>query len=131
VARYERTYAGERRSAHLGVQLTPSERDELKAAAANEGATVSEFTREVLLRRLGSPGVAGTRRSPHTAAVIRALDAAAFENSANGNNLNQIARHLNTTGELGDLATELREAIARFNKAADLHIAALERVLAQ
>ena len=130
MARYERTYDGERRTVKRSMKLTPSEAAELDAAAAQQGATWSDFARELLFRRLAAPSlVGGTRRNPEAAAIIRSLDAAAYENSANGNNLNQIARHLNTTGELRDWA-ELRAALDRFNKASDLHVAALERVLA-
>ena len=82
-----------------------------------------------MFRRLGMPGiVAGTRRNPERDALFAALRAAAFEHSANGNNLNQIARHLNTTGDLSNWA-DLREAVALFAKAENLYIAALEQVL--
>jgi hypothetical protein len=96
VARYERSYTGERRTEKMTVQLTPTERAELASAAEHGGApTLSEFARELLFRRLGTPGVvAGTRRNPQAAALIHELNAL-------GNNLNQIARHANTTGELG------------------------------
>jgi len=131
VARYERSYAGERRTYGLHLKCTPSERDELKTAADQAGArTVSEFGRELIFRRLGTPGiVSGTRRDPEATAIIRALDAAAYETNAVGNNLNQIARHANITGELADMRSELREALALNKKAAELYIAALEHVL--
>ena len=58
-----------------------------------------------------------------------ALNAAGRELQAIGNNLNQIARHLNTTGELRDW-DELRQALALFEKSEAQHIAAIERVLA-
>ena len=51
-----------------------------------------------------------------------------LELNAIGNNLNQIARHLNTTGELRDWG-ELREALALFEKGEARHIAAVTRVL--
>ena len=38
MARHRKTYTGERRTAHLGVQLTPFERTELQRAAAETGA---------------------------------------------------------------------------------------------
>jgi len=95
MARYERTYSGERRTAFVGLHVTPSERAELEAAAAQQGANVSDYSRELLFRRSAAI-VAGTRRNPEAATLAREL-------SALGNNLNQIARHANTTGELPDL----------------------------
>jgi hypothetical protein len=38
MARHRKTYTGERRTVHLGVQLTPSERTDLERAAAETGA---------------------------------------------------------------------------------------------
>jgi len=68
------------------------------------------------------------RRNPEARAIIDAMDAAGHELQAIGNNLNQIARHLNTTGELRDWP-ELREALALNKQWTERHIAALERVL--
>src|SRR4051794_38235632 len=87
MARYDRAYAGERRTAPLRLQLTPSERASLEAAAAQQGASISAYAREQLFRRSAAI-VAGTRRNPEAAALMREL-------SAIGNNLNQIARYLN------------------------------------
>ena len=129
MARHKKNYAGERHTAGLHVKCTPSQKAELQAAAAQQGANVSDFMRELLFRRLGGPGiVAGTRRDPNAMAIIEAMRAAAFEHSANGNNLNQIARHLNSTGDLHNWA-DLREAVALFAKAENLYIAALERAM--
>jgi Bacterial mobilisation protein (MobC) len=129
MARHKKNYAGERRTAELHVKCTPSELAELDTAAEQQGATRSDFTREVIFRRLGSPAiVAGTRRDPVAARTIQAMRAAALEHSANGNNLNQIARQLNTTGEIANWA-DLRAAIELFTKAEKLYIAALEQVL--
>jgi hypothetical protein len=90
MARLKQTYAGERRSIHLGVQLTPTERAELQAAAAASGATLSQYVRELCLRRTVAPSaVAGTRRNPEAKRVLNEL-------SAIGNNLNQLARVANT-----------------------------------
>ena len=129
MARYKKAYAGERFTVKRTLQLTPGMAKELDAAAASQGATWSDFARELLFRRLGTPGiVAGARRNPGQKALVAALRAAAFEHSAIGNNLNQIARHLNMTGELRDWA-DLREAVALFRKTEDLYIAALEQAL--
>jgi uncharacterized protein (DUF1778 family) len=128
MGRYDSTYAGERRTAFLGVKLTPSERDELDTAAATQGASASDFARELLFRRAAAV-VAATRRNPEAHALFSALVAAGRELNAIGNNLNQIARHLNSSGDLRDWG-ELREALAIYTKATERIIEAFERVLA-
>jgi hypothetical protein len=91
MARYATDYSGERRTEKVTVQFTPSERTTLVEAAARAGASLSQHTRELCLRRssAASPVVAGTRRSP---------DAKALENHliAVGNNLNQLTKRANT-----------------------------------
>ena len=67
-------------------------------------------------------------RDPKADRIFTAMRAAAVEHSANGNNLNQIARQLNSTGDLQNWA-DLREAVALFTKAEKLYVAALEQVL--
>ena len=114
MARYNRSYAGERRTAPLRVQLTPSERERLDAAAAGQGAPLSVYARELLFRR-SDAAIAGIRRNPEAAALMRELNAI-------GNNLNQIARQLNTTGDLRDA-----EALSH---ALDLYKQAIARVIA-
>jgi hypothetical protein len=129
MARRKKSYAGERQTSFVGFWITPAQAAELDAVAEQQGASRSDFAREIIFRRLGTPGiVAGTRRDPATARIVQAMREAALEHSANGNNLNQIARHLNTTGDLDNWA-DLREAVALFAKAENLYIAALERVL--
>jgi Bacterial mobilisation protein (MobC) len=129
MARHKKTYAGVNFTVKRTVKLTPGQAAEIDAAADQQGATWSDFARELMFRRLGLPGiVAGTRRDPVSDRIIQAMRAAALEHSANGNNLNQIARHLNTTGELRDWG-ELRAALALFTKAETLYLAALEQVL--
>jgi len=85
MARYERSYDGEKRSGFVGIKVTPRERTTLQEAAARAGTSLSQYTRELCLRRTSpaSPVVAGTRRSP---------DAKALEDHflAIGNNLNQL-----------------------------------------
>ena len=116
MARYEQSFAGERRTVHLGVQLTPSERRDLEAAAKQAGARLSQYVRELCLRRPTVIGVvAGTRRNPDAKAVINELTAV-------GSNLNQLARHANTSGAMAE-AGELREVL-------DLVKAAIGHVLA-
>ena len=109
MARHRKAYTGERRTVHLGVQLTPTERAELAAAAADTGASLSQYVRELCLRRSATPStVAGARRNP---------DAKRLMNELNwiGNNLNQLARVANTVHaapQISELqkATELLKA---------------------
>jgi hypothetical protein len=103
MARYERSYIGERRDVLLGVQLTRSERAELEGSAQAQGASLSTYTRELLFRRT-APVVAGTRRNPEAKAL-------ADELRAIGINLNQLTRHANSTGEIADRVEELRDAL--------------------
>jgi hypothetical protein len=115
VARYERNYTGEKRTVKRTVKLTPTEDAELGAGAAQTGApNVSEFTRELLFRRLMAVVAAGMRRNPEIKALRDAINAL-------GNNLNQLMRHGNSTGELGperladvdDVLRELKAAARR------------------
>src|SRR5258707_7036468 len=90
MARHRKTYTGERRTVHLGVQLTPSERAELELAATEAGASLSQYVRELCLRRAAEAAtVGGARRNPEAKRLLHEL-------SAIGNNLNQLARVANT-----------------------------------
>ena len=114
MARYRSSYAGERRTVKRTLQLTPAEDAELEEAAQLQGATISDYARELLFRR--SPAVvAATRRNPEAAGLMRELNAL-------GNNLNQIARQLNAAGTLRDWG-ELRDALT-------LHKQTVAKVLA-
>lgn len=103
MARYERTYSGEHRTRSAGIKLTPTERAELEAAAAAEGAPLSAYMRELCLRN-ASPVVAGTRRNPEAKAL-------AFELNAIGNNLNQLSRRANIHDEV-PVRDELNETLS-------------------
>jgi uncharacterized protein (DUF1778 family) len=127
MARHKRTDVSDHLTARVGVKLTPRERKALEAAAKEQGASLSDYVRELLFRRSAAV-VAGTRRNPEAAALMRALSLAGHELNANGNNLNQIARHLNTTGDLRDWG-ELREALGDFRQIADHLKSAVSRVL--
>ena len=129
MARHKRTYAGECRTTMLGVQLTPSERAELEEAAKGQGApNLSAYARELLFRRTAAI-VAATRRHPDDlAAIMRELLACGNALVNPGNNLNQIARHLNTTGDLRDYR-ELRDTMEAVREAADTIKRAAARVL--
>ena len=113
MARHRKTYTGERRTVHLGVQLTPTERAELASAAAGAGASLSQYVRELCLRRTAEAAIeGGARRNPEARALVREL-------TAIGNNLNQLARVANQTGELrreGELSMtidRLKEAMTK------------------
>jgi hypothetical protein len=131
VARHKREYDGERFTVKRTLQLTPSQAAMLDAAAARQGATWSDFTRELLCRRFATPGrVDGARRDPETVAIIRALDGAAYQNSAAGNLLNQLMRHAWTTGELGSARlAEIDELLDLIRQAAEKHVVALDQVI--
>ena len=90
MARHRKTYTGERRTVHLGVQLTPSERADLSLSAQMAGTSLSQYVRELCLRRSVTPSTeGGARRNPEAKRLM-------YELSAIGNNLNQLARVANT-----------------------------------
>jgi hypothetical protein len=90
MARHRKTYTGERRTVHLGVQLTPSERADLSMAAEKAGASLSQYVRELCLRRSATASTeGGARRNPEAKRVL-------YELGEIGNNLNQLARVANT-----------------------------------
>jgi hypothetical protein len=116
MARRTKADAGERRTAGLRVQLTPSERVELNARAAAVGRGLSEFARLVLLSDAKKPAP-----SPRAPQAIRALSA---EIRRLGNNYNQIAKRAN---ERKALPPELDAVLQGMSQ----HImAALEKVRA-
>jgi hypothetical protein len=117
MARYGKTYTGERRTVHLGVQLTPSERADLESRAAAAGASLSQYVRELCLRRASDPAtVGGVRRNPQAKRLM-------FELSAIGNNLNQLARVANTTRHAAQ-ESELK-AVIEVLKATMAHVLSL------
>ena len=131
MARYKRDYDGERFTVKRTLQLTPSQAEMLDAAAARQGVIWSDFARELLCRRFGTRGrVDGARRDPETVAMIRALDGAAYQNSAAGNLLNQLMRHAWTTGELGSSRlADIDELLDLIREAAEKHLVALDQVI--
>ena len=66
MARYAKSDVGERRTASLRLQLTPSERAELETGAAAAGTHLSQYVRELCLRRTAEAAtvVAGAKRNP-------------------------------------------------------------------
>lgn len=91
MARYAKSDSSERRTASLCLQLTPGERAELEAGAAAAGTHLSQYVRDLCLRRAGAGTVvAQTKRNPEARALAHELNAI-------GNNLNQLARVANST----------------------------------
>jgi hypothetical protein len=72
---------------------------------------LSEYARELLFQR-AAIAIAGKRRNPEAAAFMREL-------AASGNNLNQIARQLNSTGEFRGLEARIDEVIEMHKRAID------------
>jgi hypothetical protein len=128
MARYERNYDGERRTVHMSFYGTPSEAAEVDAGRVEQGITRSDFLRELVFRRLAArPDGIG---KADVVAIKRELESSQHANNAVGNLLNQLARHANTTGELGsERLAELDDAIALARRASELYIAALTNVI--
>ena len=130
MSRYERSYDGEHRTVKRSMKLTQTEASELDAEAERCGATWSDYTRDLLLRRSAARPNVGTNTPD--AIIKRELENSQHANNAVGNLLNQLARHANTTGELGlQRLSELDEAIALTKRATDLYIAAILHVMAR
>lgn len=113
MARYKQSDSAERLTAACRLQLTPSQRQELGAAAAASGARLSDYVRQQLFRRGGQPIVAaGVRRNPEAKALLDELRRI-------GNNLNQLSHHANAQGmieeqrDLHQTITLLKAAMAR------------------
>jgi hypothetical protein len=99
MARYKQSETGERLTAGCHLQLTPTQRHELQAAADASGERLSNYVRDRLFRKGGQPVVAaGVRRNPEAKAMMDELRRI-------GNNLNQLTHHANAQG----LITEQRE----------------------
>ena len=92
MARYEREYTGDRRTAHFSVQLTPYERSRLEQLA--KAASLS------LASSYSSQPVAAAERDHAAAPVERRCPRACRGAGARRNDLNQLARHANTTGAM-------------------------------
>lgn len=108
MARYRGSFSGERRTRSVGIKLTPTERAELEAAASERGSRLSDYVRELCLRR-PRPVVAATRSNPDAKAVL-------YELNAIGNNLNQLTRLANTHDAMPE-RHDLREALETLKKA--------------
>ena len=87
MARRTKNDTGERRTATVTLQLTPTERATLDERAEAAGVPMSDYARAALF---------GYRVQIKDPVKDRAL----FELSAIGNNLNQLAHRANATGEI-------------------------------
>jgi hypothetical protein len=111
MARYRANDISERRTKFVGFQVTPSERAELEAAAAAQGATLSDYGRAQLLRRHRRVAAA-PRHAAEAPGLMRELNAI-------GNNLNQLMPYVHTAGrprdwgELQAISVLIKQAIVR------------------
>jgi hypothetical protein len=116
MARYKRDFTGERRTAGLTVQFTPSEREALEQRAKEAGAGLGEYIREQCIDR--APTVVNTKhRNPEAKRLMDELRAI-------GINLNQIARRANITGEIRGHEDGIRDAL-EFLKRTMTHVLTL------
>jgi len=128
MARRKRSYSGERLTVRRMVLFTPSTAATLDAGAKAAGVKFSHYARELLESRSAAAAAAAVaRRNPEIVALRREIQAAVNAENANGNLLNQIARHLNMTGEIRD-RQDLDEAVAIYKKTSERLVAALDRV---
>ena len=114
MARYRADDSGERRTAFLGIHLTPSERGELERRAAATGRTLSDFARIVLLSDLKAP--APSARDPR---AIRELTVEITRVGTNQNQLTKLAHQLHAVPQE-----------AEYRQVADRIVAALDKVMA-
>ena len=92
-----------RRTDTITIRVTPDERAVIDDLSMRKGLSVGAFMRAAAL---GDPGKRARRRVPLDAKLLRNL---LGEVGRTGNNLNQIARRVNTTGEHD--AAQLRAAL--------------------
>lgn len=101
----------------IPVRVTDEERAAIAAKADAAGLTLAAYLRAAAL---GSPGPRARRRLPVSHVALRQL---LGELGRVGNNVNQIARALNS-GEAADVV-ELREALAAYLQLRNAILAAL------
>ena len=89
MARRQATDASERRTAHIGFDLAPTEKAELVARAKRTGETPSEMYRRLLLT--------GAGREPPTPRDTKAIRELTVALVRIGTNLNQMAYRANET----------------------------------
>ena len=113
MARLKKTHEGERRTATLTVQLSPTERAEI-GRAASAWPTVSDFARSRLLAaRKDQAAPARASLAPEIATAVLA------ELGKIGSNINQMARRANAAGRIPEedvlkvIGAELKAALDR------------------
>jgi hypothetical protein len=107
------------RNKHLTIRLSPDERDEINGDAQRAGLTAGSYARDVLL---GAPAPRQVRRPPvERQEVVRMIGQLGYI----GNNLNQIARALNS-GDEADQQT-LIQALGDLHLMRDAALRALGR----
>jgi hypothetical protein len=128
--RYASTFSGELRTVALNVQLTPSERAEIERLQRARGfARLSDYARAAVLS--GQAAAPLTARLPDLAAKVLAGEIARLdaELSRLGNNLNQMARRANESGQVRS-EEDLAACLAEITDAAAKVRATLDRVTA-
>ena len=113
MARYRADNAAERRTASLRSWVTAEEKQCLEAEARAAGNGLSDYVRQLCLRRGGQPqAVSGVRRNPDAKRL-------ADELRAIGNNLNQLAHVANAVGDIrreGSLETTIEQLKAAMSR---------------
>jgi hypothetical protein len=121
MARYERSYDGERRTVKRTLQLTPSEDRALTQAADEQGASSwSDYARELLLHRSAAV-VAATRRNPEAKALMRELELVGRERLATPRTLAEV----DLTAIIAALAaaeTEANLGIPKLDRRREVHL---------
>ena len=107
------------RSKHLTIRLSPDERDAIDGDAERAGFTAGSYARTVLL---GAPAPRQVRRPPVERQVVAKLIG---QMGYVGNNLNQIARALNSGDEADRQA--LIQALGDLHMMRDAALKALGR----
>ncbi len=93
MARLKASHSGERRTAFVGANLTARERAEVERRAELSGFRLSDYIRVSLLAL--RPSAVTQPRLPSDVGRQILVELARV-----GNNLNQLARHANTIGEM-------------------------------
>ena len=101
MGRHAKEYSGERLTAKLPLQLTPSDRRKIDEAAAAEGVTPTDFARTLLLQAVGNYAIGGP---------ARAAKRESFEKAIEG--LNAAGKELNMLLEASNKVAELRGGMA-------------------
>ena len=108
MARRKKEDASERRSAFLGLQLTPSEKAELVGRAADVGLSVSDFARMALF-------LDGWKNPPPNVRSPRVLRELTVAIKKLGTNVNQLAHVANAINEIPSERV-LREIAAQIDE---------------